>query len=831
MDPNLISEAKQRLPLSRLLAKIGDEKHAKKSARCPFHEDHSNSFSVFTSPDGAELWKCFTGCGTGDGVDYLERRFGLSTRDAITRYIHEAGLNGAPQPQPKRRDVFNWQACVEMLTTEQRINLAEWRGFSIKFVQWLYCKKIVGSYKGQIAFAVCNHQGAVVSCHYRKPDGAWGYEPRGKGTHPLIFGDTKTAGYVLVFESQWDAFAVMDKLGWHTGEGLPNTAVFVSRGASNGKLIAGRCCPEALVYAFVQNDEPKADGTIPAEEWLADVSAKAACKVLRVITPAPHGDANDWTRAGASKAEIETAIRSAKLVVISKTEANVGEFADSSKITAFVRGEIVRLLLDDKTAPATKRSLIANAVVEALAKLGRFYFHADLRDFDTAMFFDAHRKRLERIRSDAFGAWLSEWIVVNRADALFRFILAAVETAALSEAHSQAILPEAYFAARENALYLSSGDGTAAKITASGVAMVDNGTDGVLFAAGRTLAPWGLTTPHDPFETCSIFRNLHCAALHGKDLFRLWLYSLPTIPRSKPPICFAGEIGSGKTRIAKAVAEFYGLPFIAHKAEEDGENQFWPCLDQGGLFTLDNADTRNRWLADALAAAATDGCSQRRKLYSNADTVTLRARAWLCVTTANPTFASDAGLADRLLLVRMERRADETSDGALTDEILAARDTGLSHIAETLHKALADTSPTVPGLNARHPDFAAFAVRLGRALDRETEATAALEAAEHDKSAFCLENDTIACALLGYLHEARSFTGTAKELAPHIIAIDPDLDGKLSVKRLGKRLAALWPHLSKALPVCRKETGHGRSVTYTFKCPNGEYGEFQTVFS
>lgn len=67
--------------------------------------------------------------------------------------------------------------------------------------------------------------------------------------------------------------------------------------------------------------------------------------------------------------------------------------------------------------------------------------------------------------------------------------------------------------------------------------------------------------------------------------------------------------------------------------------------------------------------------------------------------------------------------------------------------------------PTPTGLNRRHPDFAAFAVRLGRALGREAEAIAALQHAEADKSAFCLENDSIGAALLAYLRAAKSLPG------------------------------------------------------------------------
>jgi hypothetical protein len=97
-----------------------------------------------------------------------------------------------------------------------------------------------------------------------------------------------------------------------------------------------------------------------------------------------------------------------------------------------------------------------------------------------------------------------------------------------------------------------------------------------------------------------------------------------------------------------------------------------------------------------------------------------------------------------------------------------------------LQKALADTGPTPANLNARHPDFADFAVKIGRALGREKEAVQALRTAEADKSAFCLENDTIGAALLAYLREARDFTGTAAELAPKLIAADKDLDGTFS---------------------------------------------------
>jgi hypothetical protein len=80
------------------------------------------------------------------------------------------------------------------------------------------------------------------------------------------------------------------------------------------------------------------------------------------------------------------------------------------------------------------------------------------------------------------------------------------------------------------------------RISAAGVDMVDNGTDEVLFPYGSTLAPWSLTDPADPFETCSLFRRyVSCTAPHGRLLFKLWACSLlPSDQRTKPPLTASG---------------------------------------------------------------------------------------------------------------------------------------------------------------------------------------------------------------------------------------------------------------------------------------------------
>lgn len=273
---------------------------------CPAHKDKTPSLEVSTGADGKVLLRCFAGC----SFESIVAAAGLKPADLF---------NGEPKPLPPRTakatpPPIDWPACLAAFTGSHAAKLAEWRGISSEFFLWLHRQGSLGIFEGKVAFPNHNEAGAVVSAHVRVADKKWNFKPSGHPVAPLIFGDVATAGFVLAFESQWDAFSVMDKLGWHTSNGLSDTAAIVTRGSSNGKLIRGRVSRDAVVYAFKQNDEPTPKQPIPpGDAWLADLAANAGCSVLHVPTPAPHKDANDWTRADATKADIEAAIASAKI--------------------------------------------------------------------------------------------------------------------------------------------------------------------------------------------------------------------------------------------------------------------------------------------------------------------------------------------------------------------------------------------------------------------------------------------------------------------------------------------------------------------------------------
>jgi hypothetical protein len=178
---------------------------------------------------------------------------------------------------------FDWQKCVEKFSAEQLEQLSEWRGYPGDFCSWLKQSGLVGIVDGCIALPV-KENGKVFAAHVRAKSGKWFYEPKGAKTRPLVIGELLPGDTVHVFESQWDAFAFMAVSGERSG-------IIITRGASNGALVADVIPQAATVYVWPQNDAP-------GQKWAKDVCAHTKCAVKSAKTPARFADLNDWTKDG-----------------------------------------------------------------------------------------------------------------------------------------------------------------------------------------------------------------------------------------------------------------------------------------------------------------------------------------------------------------------------------------------------------------------------------------------------------------------------------------------------------------------------------------------------
>lgn len=85
-----ISEAKSKLPMPDLFAKLGIANKATKLCTCPLHKDSRPSFGIFVAKNGLWKWKCFAGCGHGDEIDFLQKLWSTGRSDAVRKYLELA---------------------------------------------------------------------------------------------------------------------------------------------------------------------------------------------------------------------------------------------------------------------------------------------------------------------------------------------------------------------------------------------------------------------------------------------------------------------------------------------------------------------------------------------------------------------------------------------------------------------------------------------------------------------------------------------------------------------------------------------------------------------
>lgn len=277
--------------------------------KCPAHNDKKASLSIAEGKEGCVLLKCHAGC----TVDDILAAVGKTKRDLFPERMFASAdtrMHRRAAAKPAHAQVssvaVDWSANVDAFTDEDAERFADWRGVRRQTVEWLRSNKLIGLHKGKLAFPV-HQNGKVITCHVRLTNGGWIYDPKGKGVHALVIG--KLGELINVFESQFDAFAFIDKTGIKDG-------IIVTRGSGNGALAAGLIPSDAIVILWTQNDPPDLKtGIAPGEKWQADfctaVIDPSVC-IKRAKIPAP--DLNDWTRDKATADDLAAAITGAEML-------------------------------------------------------------------------------------------------------------------------------------------------------------------------------------------------------------------------------------------------------------------------------------------------------------------------------------------------------------------------------------------------------------------------------------------------------------------------------------------------------------------------------------
>jgi hypothetical protein len=267
----------------------------------------------------------------------------LEAVDEISRFlgVDLSSLNGS---KPQEKD-WDWASCMK-LSDEYAKRMARWRGLSEQFVQWLVETDLVRVYNknGTQRWVFPIHlDGKVAGCHSRPIEWAgserdWLILPLkkngGPGVQPLTIGDLASAQTVHVFESQWDMFAVCDRLSLHLTDGI---AAICTRGAQNAKLAR---IPDAIreAYLWLQNDAAGQSWSDAIARYLPIITA---AKI--VTTPAEYEDPNAWTKSGATTEDLYAAISAALPLSAPKQEEETqdkGRVLTGGSILSFANSPI-----------------------------------------------------------------------------------------------------------------------------------------------------------------------------------------------------------------------------------------------------------------------------------------------------------------------------------------------------------------------------------------------------------------------------------------------------------------------------------------------------------
>jgi hypothetical protein len=293
--------------------------------------EKGESLGICLRPDKAGLWLDRANGESGTFIKLLKVNRSLKFPEAAKQIsgcigvnFEVSGTNGntVHSAQSTR---FDWSE-LDKLSTAQKCMLADWRGYSPGFVDWLDSSEVIRIYDHNNWATPIITGTTVAGCHYRPLIAAngekvdWLVEPSSKhggpGMLPLVIGDLNKAFECHVFESTWDMLAACDKLRIHEDEG---SSALCTRGSSNGKQ-ASQIPEKTKVYAWMQNDAA-------AETWFDKLRVTLRNPFYRVDVPKKFKDLNDWIRDGAIAADLSNAVLAAKLIEVnpSNTPPNKAE--------------------------------------------------------------------------------------------------------------------------------------------------------------------------------------------------------------------------------------------------------------------------------------------------------------------------------------------------------------------------------------------------------------------------------------------------------------------------------------------------------------------------
>lgn len=507
---------------------------------------------------------------------------------------------------------------------------------------------------------------------------------------------------------------------------------------------------------------------------------------------------------------------------------------------AWTRWQVMILRTARRLRPDDKYRAIFNFIwSKELEVGGNFYRTRDHR----AYLFDGISRRLREItpKDPSFRAYLAMRYGLLQSEPITRHVVAALEAGTLANGLLREIRRFCAYDPETRVLYVSRYDGTCFRLDGTSVDIVPNGT-GAIFADddGGSNCPDPVVGPHgilfpalvgDVQFAPTTEGGLTPAAQRAALIIWLFAVALPDLLPTKPLLLLEGDKGSGKSTFVQRVQiALHGRKTTLSVGQGD-EADFGVVLLRSPVALIDNVDTPLQWLTNALAAYATGGLWVRRKKYTDDSEVRVEPRGLVAITTRNPTTFRRDDVADRCLVMRLERRDEFAAAEQLFARVERDRCAifgewlfWLNEIVGELRRGMSD-----PPSQHRMADFARLGAVIARVMSRTSgriagdwspEALSALfDSMQAERDALVIEGDPIVDLLDRWLdneanqgREVRAID-LFRELGA--IASVSKLGFYRSPKSLGHRLRDLGGSLSAHFQVGRRSSGG--LMLYTFR--------------
>lgn len=503
-----------------------------------------------------------------------------------------------------------------------------------------------------------------------------------------------------------------------------------------------------------------------------------------------------------------------------------------------VKSSILEIRKDSQQGTTSERlTKIGKLVINHMRNNGSFYHTRDSRLF----YIPRTQGRPIAIPVEASSSeWLSVLMThefgINSSLSDARYIIAEIRAHVKNMPALTEVASLSYYDDIAETLLVHGGGKDVFSVSKDTIMSIPNGNADVLFTWSGILEQFRLDMrplPQNQTWYNLMFKTTMKTATNvteeqGVALLTVWFMMIlfRRAAYSRPILALLGAPGAGKsTALRKVYKLLYGKMRDLHQLTN--ADDFDIATSSNPLVAYDNADSYERWMPDRFAMATTVSETEKRKLFTDQDTIVLRRDAIVAVTAHSPKFLRE-DVADRLLVIMFKRRESFDDEVDILGEVTRHRNVLWAHILEDVQRILNTPKPfSGEAPNFRIKDFASIGLWISRGIGLEQQFLSGLEVVKGSQTELVIEEEyALVSTLHGWVraHPGGDYISSA-ELFPQLLlhATDPHQFQRTYKNgvQLGKKLFVMCNALRSHFTVDYKADNKTGSRVWQFREKDG----------